>query len=298
MKREIIVIAFLLCTTICAAKNLGNSTSSKTVDLASVVVAKGNDLDSTDSVATQSVSVQQVATELDSINNKIKNLQEEISSIQSSYDKKDASNKFVFIWMILFPIALLFIPLYLFRKDKKNRREESITTILKSNRIQNWIRNLNEAQNKQCTENGSQRIVDELKKRVDVLEKELKRIEERESQKAPRTTSYISSNNPQPTPKAHKLYAESIQDNRYVKVKENQTADAIFELTVKPDNITATVTICKDAHKKILANPTFLDGCDKQCNGNTSLSIIEEGTAIRTDDSKWMVRKQIKVEIR
>ena len=95
-----------------------------------------------------------------------------------------------------------------------------------------------------------------------------------------------------------KYYAESIQDNRYVKVKELQTEDAIFEITVKPDKNTATVTICKAALGKVLANPSFLDGCDKQVSGNTSVNVEEEGTVERTDDNRWIVRKQIKVVLK
>ena len=48
----------------------------------------------------------------------------------------------------------------------------------------------------------------------------------------------------------------------------------------------------------MLANASYLEGCEKQIIGNSSVEIVREGEAERAFNGKWKVVSPLKVEIR
>ena len=102
----------------------------------------------------------------------------------------------------------------------------------------------------------------------------------------------------QPASSPAVFYAASIIDNTLMGISEEPTDDTVFRLTMTESD-TATITIFPDAVQRIIANPAFLEGCDKQVLTNaTAVTVEETGTAQkRADNGKWEVRKKLKVII-
>lgn len=98
-------------------------------------------------------------------------------------------------------------------------------------------------------------------------------------------------------PKNGVLYSSSIVNGAYHRPQEQPDVDTIFELR-HDGGSKATVTIYGNAYNKILTNPSFLEGCEKQVLGHTKLTVTQEGSAIKDANGKWEVRTPIKVEIR
>ena len=227
-------------------------------------------------------------------------LDAKMEALPSPGNGKFKDNVFM-TWGIVLTLGLILLYLIYFAK----RRDYIVNTVKGSKRVNNWILSKVESAESSTSQNMNPSRSDNkaLQKRIEELEEKIRTLEERKEsplsqQKETVNPPAAKSRESQSVFGVRKYYAESIQDNRYVKVKEFQTDDAIFEITVKPNKNMATVTVCKTAYRKVLANPSFLDGCDKQVSGNTSVSVEEEGTAERTDDNRWIVRKQIIVVLR
>lgn len=114
-----------------------------------------------------------------------------------------------------------------------------------------------------------------------------------------RESTYTS--NQQPTSKSVEtiklLYADSIIDGEFSHVKEQENDDTVFVLTLKSES-TASVAIFEKANGKVIANPSYLEGCEKQIIGNSSVVIVREGEAEKGFNGKWKVITPLKVEIR
>lgn len=96
---------------------------------------------------------------------------------------------------------------------------------------------------------------------------------------------------------AKSMYAESIVDKKFIRVKSSATDDAIFELKLNGDK-RATVTIYERSYNKVLANPSFLEGCSSQVLGGNTVCIESEGIAEKDDNGKWMLVEPIKVVLK
>lgn len=105
----------------------------------------------------------------------------------------------------------------------------------------------------------------------------------------------IKSSNKQPK----NLYAETIVDDYFVKVSDTPTEDSIFVLNMINEN-EASFTIYTPAYQRVIANPAFLEGCDKQILAVTmQIDIDSKGTARRDfSNGKWKVINKLNVIIR
>ena len=95
------------------------------------------------------------------------------------------------------------------------------------------------------------------------------------------------------------LFADSIVEECLIRVQEVEGEDSVFELHLKtPD--TAEFVICARANQRIVANPSFIEGCDKQVLPNaTNIEIVAPGAAHKDpSNGKWIVTKKLKVNIR
>lgn len=93
------------------------------------------------------------------------------------------------------------------------------------------------------------------------------------------------------------LYADSIIDGYFNQVKEIPDEDTIFELYIQNEQ-TASFTISSIAFPRIIARPSFLDGCDKQVLNNAqNVEIINKGTVQKQTDGKWKIINKLNVII-
>lgn len=136
----------------------------------------------------------------------------------------------------------------------------------------------------------------ELGNKVSLLEDKLKEKKEQSNSEIVLSTNQQSSSKPVVSQK--QLYADSIIDGEFSHVWEKENDDTVFVLTQKAEN-RASININKRAYSKVLANASFLDGCDKQVLPNsTTVEILCEGEAERGANGKWKVVSPLKVELR
>lgn len=95
------------------------------------------------------------------------------------------------------------------------------------------------------------------------------------------------------------LYSDAIIEDYFVKVRETPNDDAIFILALQGEN-TAVFSIYKASYQRVIANPSFLEGCEKQILGNSmELEIVSKGTAQKdTSNGKWKIINKLNVIIR
>lgn len=89
-------------------------------------------------------------------------------------------------------------------------------------------------------------------------------------------------------PQSLSLYADAIIDGKFNRVTEEPDSRSIFELKLaKAHDTRATVIVYPAAYSRIIANPSFMEGCEKQVLGNTVVTIIHEGIAQKDSSGKW-----------
>ena len=95
------------------------------------------------------------------------------------------------------------------------------------------------------------------------------------------------------------LFADSIIDDCFVKIREAPNEDSTFVLHLTGED-SANFSVYKPAYQRVMSNPSFLEGCDRQILGNTmQLEIASEGKAQRIDsNNKWKVTNKLNIIIR
>lgn len=110
-------------------------------------------------------------------------------------------------------------------------------------------------------------------------------------------TNIQTAGSPTPTSQTNPrtLYADGIVNGVFNRTKETADQDTVFILHLRTNN-SARFSIYPPAHPRILANPAFLEGCEKQVLTNaTRVVITAEGEAIRQADGKWQITKKLEV---
>jgi len=92
------------------------------------------------------------------------------------------------------------------------------------------------------------------------------------------------------------LYAESIVDGYMYRVKDAPSEDSVFELHLKGSSY-ATFAIYKQAEGRVIANPSYLDGCDMQLLGRSVVKVVRQGEARLDDNGKWKISTKLLVHI-
>jgi len=99
-----------------------------------------------------------------------------------------------------------------------------------------------------------------------------------------------------PPPQA--LYADAIIDGKFNRVREQPDEDTVFELKLNPPGgSSARVIIYSPAYRRIIANPSFLEGCEKQIVGGATVTMLREGVAQKDDSGKWNITTTLRVKI-
>jgi predicted nuclease with TOPRIM domain len=197
----------------------------------------------------------------------------------------------------LIALVVIIIALVVYFFDKKKRRDEIITMTNRDNygdnhgleEWKNWLSQ--EKEEKKQREIRYQDLNNQLKdwqKRVTELENELTKANDKTPpviEPTKKLDSYLN------------LYANAIINGMFFnKVTNQSNDDTVYELTVTSlSDRTAKFTVYKEAYSRVLKNPDFVDGCDKQKLGNQSIE-VEAGEAQKQDNDKWKVTKQAKVK--
>lgn len=108
-------------------------------------------------------------------------------------------------------------------------------------------------------------------------------------------TNIQTAGSPTPTSQTNRrtLYADSIVNGVFNRTEETANQDTVFILRLRNEN-SAQFSIYTPAQPRILANPAFLEGCEKQVLTNaTRVVITTEGEAIRQADGKWQITKKL-----
>lgn len=99
-----------------------------------------------------------------------------------------------------------------------------------------------------------------------------------------------------PTAQNSTLYADCIIDGYFNRVVETPNEDTIYEITLVSDN-KAIFGIYIEAHNRVIRNPDFIDGCDKQkINLNSQTLEVEEGESTKDGLGKWQICKKAKIK--
>lgn len=192
------------------------------------------------------------------------------------------------ILALVLSITGIVVAVILYLKKKKQFEEKVVNIVANSPTLMQW-RDQAATNTVQPTYTPRSSFDDgdfrDLRKRVSDLEDQLRKEQSL-------STTTVSSSQKSNAPRS--LYAESIVNDKLMRVKESPNEDSIFELKLQGDS-RASVTIYKGAHNRVLQNPSFLDGCDKQVIGNSSLSVRQEGRAEKDENGKWKLVSKVDV---
>lgn len=93
------------------------------------------------------------------------------------------------------------------------------------------------------------------------------------------------------------LYADAIIDGVFHRISDKPNLDTVFELNCTSSSRTAVFGVYPEAFKRVIKNPDFVDGCDKQkINVQPQTLEIETGEATQDDFGKWKVIKKAKIK--
>lgn len=92
------------------------------------------------------------------------------------------------------------------------------------------------------------------------------------------------------------LYADSIIEGVFSHVLEQENDDTVFLLKLN-DETHASISLFERAYNKVLANVSYLEGCENQIIGNNVIEIVQEGEAERGLNGKWKVVVPLKVRM-
>ena len=150
--------------------------------------------------------------------------------------------------------------------------------------------------------------IDKFKKENDSLKMEIMHLQKNTSKVQSTINQGIVEDTPavdnKPTtpepPRIVSLYSDCIVDGYFNRVSERPDEDTVFELVLDEENKSmASVNVYQGAHRRIIANPAFIDGCEKQIVGNSNVNVENKGIAEKdADNGKWRLIKAPIIEIR
>lgn len=233
----------------------------------------------------------------------LKSLQNDFTGFQGEVKNGGYNTTEQWVRILLFSLTFLLIVniLYLVLR-LRGLRDEIVDVVTDSGRIKEWLKSRGERPSVtpiSKSYDGDIRSLQnenrDLRNRVAALE-DMLRERKVASEMEPSTPS-----NQQPTSRPveaqKQLYADSIIDGVFSHVKEQENEDTVFVLKLKSET-DASITLYRGAYNKVLANASYLEGCDKQIIGNNSVDIVREGEAEKGFNGKWKVVSPLKVEIR
>lgn len=236
---------------------------------------------------------------IDSLERRISGLTEDNKSLtrileESEYDSgKD--NFYAIIFSIVGTLIVAIIVLVLLYKrikttfqDDLDEANEKIRELKSGYRTNEQLQaNNNNGKVKELEEQNKK-----LKKDNDDLRFELLKLQQKTSQPEPgNNNAPDEGGQPFPPvkpemPQIINLYSDCIVDGLFNRVTEHPDDDTVYELVLDDDN-NASVVIYSRAERRIIANPAFIDGCEKQIVGNSSVNVEQKGVAAKDDNGRW-----------
>lgn len=199
---------------------------------------------------------------------------------------------------ILLSIVSILLSILLPIIYQKRLQDKVVDIVRGSDRLKNWRDDGKvDAKTTVVSNTSYDGDIRELRNRVSDLEDKLRNATKENTNTVVTSISSSQGKTAVSGSSAKHLYADSIVNGKFNKVKETPGDDSIFELNLKGDS-KANVTIYKQAYNKVLANPSYLEGCEKQMPGNTSVHIDREGTAEKDDNGKWKLVNPLKVVLK
>lgn len=217
--------------------------------------------------------------------------EEEVNEHSKTKEESDRYHKTNIILGIIAGLLLIILIIVLVLKKKADAQ-----TLGSQTELQGMIDDLEDkvqSLTKEKAELESQKSNWEREKRS--LEQELTGLRTKKAPVAPTAPS------PKPAPPQPKiLYAYAIVNGKFHRVKEQpDSAETNFELRLdSPTATSAKIYIYPGAERRILANPAFLEGCDKQILGNSRVETTHPGLAQKEGENNWVVTKKPEVIIR
>lgn len=243
--------------------------------------------------------IQALKVDMDSINVRLmkqREVNETAGGLLEGYNK----NKLLVLIALIALAILLIVSVLYFVLRFNGLREEIVDVVTGSNRIKEWLDNNTEKPSiipVQKSNDGEIRSLQnenrDLKKRVTQLE-DFIREWGKKSESIVLDQTPVS---PKPVESQKKLFADSIYNEVFLRVRQQENDDTLYVLKLKSETL-ATYTLYERAYDRVIANTSFLEGCEKQVVGNSSVEIIREGEAEKGADGKWKVVTPLKIEIR
>lgn len=235
-----------------------------------------------------------IQTDIDSIKNECAVFQEKVKSGEYNSTKP-------WVRLLLFSLTfLLIVSIFYLVLRFRRLRDEIVDVVKGSGRIKEWLNNSIEKKSQPTmTKSYDYEIRNlqnenrDLKDRLSALEDALRNNSASSGIEPPSLT--VPSSSSRIVEKL--LYSDSIIDGVFSHVREHENDDTVFVLKLKNDT-NASITLYKGAYNKVLANASYLEGCEKQILGTDSVEIVREGEAEMSSNGKWKVVIPMKVEIR
>ena len=184
-------------------------------------------------------------------------------------------------------------------KDVENNNEhlQHELSEIKSNRNTNnsRIKDLEGERDKVKQENDS------LKMEIMHLQKNTSKVQSKTNPEIVEDQSMVDNKPAAPEPlRIASLYSDCIIDGYFNKVSEKPDEDTVFELVLNNGTTTtASIIIYPNAYRRIIANPAFINGCEKQIVGNSSVNVERKGIAEKdANNGKWRLINAPIIEIR
>lgn len=234
------------------------------------------------------------------------------TGVNGNHEEEKLSSSFSWVWLLLGILFGAVLGVFLFNVlyvKKIIEEQERINTEL-SRRNQTLYREKSSESSElsrlrlkiQGLEREKEKILNEniaLGEKIDRLKAAQSNTNKtRITESHPITTSTSQVSNQQSEPSTV-LYADAIIDDYFVKVRETPSEDSIFVLQLNGKN-SADFEIYTNAYFKVVANPSYLDGCEKQILSETKqIEVLSKGYAQQVDaNGKWKVINKLNVIIR
>lgn len=237
-------------------------------------------------------------------------LQSEIDSLRVRYlefqkkvEMREYNTTEWWVRVLLFSLVFLLVVIILYLILRfRGLRDEIVDIVTDSDRIKKWIKNSTEKPSITSTAKSYDSYIHSLQNENRSLTSRVAALEDalRDKKVSSGSESVLISNqqsSPRPVESQKLLYADSIIEGVFSHVREQESDDTVFVLKLKSES-KATITLYELAYNSILANASFLEGCEKQIIGNSSVKILREGEAEMVSNGKWRVVSPLKVEIR
>jgi len=246
-----------------------------------------------------SITIHNLNDSIIKLNTTITNCNTQIVNLETN-----KNNSFILI-CVFAVLALVFITLFILekidpKKQKKIRQREIKDT---TNEEEGWRKeNVELKKNVDSLSYENKRLKNEnkgLQEENQAFRDEIAKDQQMQKTKdrlqtPPEQPSYI----PSPPPQPQLLYADSIFEGKFNHVSEKIDDDPIFELKLdSPNGTSATVRIHEPSYRRVIANPAFLVGCEKYVLGNTTVTLLREGKAVKESDGKWKLTIVPEVQI-